>query len=64
MERHCTHKTGSNGNKKKSRKEINRDYYPKNKNKNADTKRIKNKSAAKKTKSRRTQQRKGIISKL
>ena len=40
--------TGSNGYKKKSRKEINRDYYLKNKNKKAEIKRIKNKSAVKK----------------
>ena len=48
MERHCTHTTGSHGKKKKSRKEINRDYYLKNKNKNAGIKRTKNKSAVKK----------------
>ena len=40
--------TGSNACKKKSRKEINRDYYLKNKNEKAGIKRTKNKSAVKK----------------
>ena len=47
MERYCTHKTCSNENQKKSRKEMNGDYSLENKNKNTGIKRTKKKSTVK-----------------